>query len=146
MCFLFHSESFGLFHYLFSGICRHYDSAKLLCWCGVQPIIEEWLKEKHCIIYFLKIYFGCFIIWPVHKADTICWLSYCVDCGYIVSLKIDISRQFVLSVSIICIILFFMIWPVKNRTLCVSYFTVFIWALLDIEKWFNQTHCVWYFD
>ena len=46
----------GLFQNLTSEKIRHTVLAKLLCWFGIHLVIEERLKQTHCVRYFTKIH------------------------------------------------------------------------------------------
>ena len=110
----------GLFYNFTSRLIRNYKLANLLRWVGIHLLIEEWLKQTHCVRYFTQIHLICFMIWPVHKAETMYYLNYCVDCGNTRSLKSYSIRYTVLGVSPRLILFFCMIWPLKNLTPCVS--------------------------
>ena len=69
----------------------------------------------------------------MEKLDTMCYLRYCVDFGYIISLKIKLSRQTVLADSP-RFILFYLhdLISEKVDTMCwIVYFVdlVYIWSL-----------------
>ena len=125
---------------------RHYVLDNLLCWYRKHLVTEEWLKQTHCVSYFTKIHFGCFIIWPVHKVDTMCYLRYCVDLVCIHSLNSYLSRHTTLDVSLRLILFSSMIWPVKKSRHYVLA-TLLCWFVvhLVVEKWFKQTQCFSYF-
>ena len=83
-----------------SGKIRHHVLVNLLCWLLLHLFIEEWLNQTQFVRYYTKIYFGFLMILSVHKSDTMCQLSYCVVCVYIMSLKIDLNRHTLLAVSL----------------------------------------------
>ena len=66
---------------------------------GVDLAIERLFNQTHFVRYFTNICLGCLTILPVKKSDTVCYLIYCVDLGYIWSLKSDLSRHAVLDIS-----------------------------------------------
>ena len=60
-------------------ICK-YALSNFLSWLRKLLVIENWLKQTRRIRYFTKIHLGSFMIWHVHKEETMCYLSNCVDC------------------------------------------------------------------
>ena len=135
-----------MFHDLNSIKIIHYVLDNLLCLFDIHIVIEEWLKKTLYVIYFTKITFGCFMIWPAHKAENTHDPSYCVDCGYIWSLKIDLSRYTVLSVSLIFIMFFAWFDQRKIRHYVLSNLLCWFGIHLVIEKGFKQTHCARYLN
>ena len=73
--------------------------ANLLCWFGVHLVTEEWFKQTLCVICYTNIYLICFKLWPVKKADTICYIIYLISFGYIWSLKRDLCIHTMLAIS-----------------------------------------------
>ena len=100
---------------------RHYVLDHLLCWFGLHFFIKEWLKKTQCVSYFTYIGLICFTILPVHKSENMCLLSYCVDLGYIWSLKSNLCRQTVLAISQRFIIVVSQFYQWINQTLCLEH-------------------------
>ena len=134
-----------MFHNYTSRKIRHYVLASLLCWFGVHSITVEWLNQTHCVSKSTKNIFSCFVIWPVHTADTICYISYCVDFGHIQRLKMDISRQTLLAVSLRFISFFAWFDQWKFRYSVLPKLLCWFWEILVIENRFKQTHFDSYF-
>ena len=124
-----------LFHDLTSDTIRYYVLAKLLCYFEVYFFIECWLKQTGCVCYFMNICVDCFVILTVHKSDTLCYLSYWIDCGYIWSLERYSFKHTMLAVSMKWIVCFFRDLTIeKSDTLCVVYFNLLIWCLFGHWK------------
>ena len=108
-------------------------------------VIEKWLNQTHCVSYFMKIYFGCFMISQLHRAEIMYWLSYCVDYLYILYLRSDLRKHITLDISLRLILFFpwFDQWKRRHHVLA----TLLCWfgVLLVIERLLKQTHCVIYF-
>ena len=114
-----------------------------MCSFGKHLVIEEWLKQIHCVIYLTKINFGCFMIWPVAKEDNMCQLLYCVDCGYIRSLNFFyLCRYTLLAISMRFILFFNGLNSEYNRQYVLDTLLWWFGVHLVIEKWFNKTKCV----
>ena len=113
------SLAFIFLNDLTSEKSRHYVLSTLLCWFGAHLVVEKWLKQTPCVIYFTNIDWGCFTIIPVGKLDTMWWLIYCVDLDYIWSLKFDLSRHSMSAISLRFFWVCFTIWQVKKaETMC----------------------------
>ena len=95
-----------LLHDLTNEKIRHYVLANLLFWFRVHLLIENWFNKTYCVSDLTKINLVCFTILIMEKADTIFLLILCVDLGYIWSLKIYLSRHYVLAIKLIFIWLF----------------------------------------
>ena len=78
----------------------------IVCQFGVHLFVEELFNQTLSVRYFTKIHSCISLILSVKKADTMCYLFYLVDYGYIWELIIDLRKS--------C-------WTVINQTLCVSY-------------------------
>ena len=105
----------SVFLQLYQCKIRHYMLANLLWWFWLLLVIEDRIKKTHCVKFYTKIHSGCFIIWLVHKVVDVCWLIYCGDFGYNRSLKIDLSGNIALAVSIILMLFPCMALAVKKR-------------------------------
>ena len=120
---------------------RHYVLANLLCFFGVNLVIEDWFKQTHCVSYFTKIRLGFLIIISVGKSYTMCWIIYCVSFGYFWSLKSGLSRYTVLAIPRILIQFCYTISPVnKSYTMCQIIYCVnlcYIWSLKS--EWSRHT-------
>ena len=116
--------------------------ANELCLFWIHPAIENCFKQTQCVICFTKIYSVFWNDLTSKKPDTICFLIYCVDLGYIWSLKSDLIRNSVLAILPIFIwfVLIFDQWKIRQYFLD----NLLCWLLVHffIEELFNQTHCV----
>ena len=133
-----------MFQYLTSGKSRHYVLDKLFC-LFEKMVIEEWLNQTNCVWYFTNIHFGSFIILPVHKSDTLCYLSYCIDCEYIHIRKYDLWIHTVLTVLLWFILFLHDFTSEKSRHYVLANLLCWFDVHLVIEQWFNQTYSVSYF-
>ena len=88
-----------LFHNLTREKFRYYVLAKIICLFVLILVIEKWFKQIQCVRSLTNIYSGCFTISQGNKVDTMYELSSCVDLVYIWSLKSDLIKHTVLSVS-----------------------------------------------
>ena len=59
---------------------------------------EQLFNQAHCVRYFTNIHLGCCMVWLVNKADTICYLLYFDDFGYIWSFRSSLCRYTVLLI------------------------------------------------
>ena len=66
------------------------------------------------------------MVLPLHEADTMCLISYRVDCGNIWSLKVGLIRHTISNVSLIILLFFPLFDQLKKQTLRVSKITVLI--------------------
>ena len=93
---------------------RHHVLANWLCWFGLFFVVEKLSKQKYYVVYFSKIHCGYFKIRSVEKLDIMCYLIYCVDLWYIWSLKINLRRHTVWTISKKICFCCFMNWTVKK--------------------------------
>ena len=115
---------------------------KLLCWLWVHSVIDKWFNQTHCVSCFTRTHSIFWMIWPVERADTMCYIIYCVDCGYIRSLNSDLIRHTVLAVSLRFILFF--AWSDQWKTRHYVLANLLCWFYLNLvpKKWSNQTQCV----
>ena len=117
-----------------------------MCIFGLHLTIGKWFNQTHCVRYFTKMHPSCFMIWPVNKADNMCYLIYWFHLGYIGSLKSELIRHRLLAISKRFFSFFAWIDQWINQKIYVlanlmSSFGVH-WV---IEMWIKQTHCIRYF-
>ena len=113
--------------------------ACLLCWFGWHLVIYECLNMTHCVRCFTKIHLDCFMILPVTKSDTMSELIYCVDCGYIWSLKSDLIKHSLLGISIRFILFFCMILRVKIvDTMCYLKYCIYLGYILSLNSYLRK--------
>ena len=114
-----HFKNIGLvlLQYLTSGKIRHTVFATLLCQIGVRLVIETWFNHTHIVSYSTKVDWVLLHYFIIAKADTLCYIIYCVKFGCFWSFKRGLSRHSVLAIlrnnfHHSCIV-----WVVKNSVI-----------------------------
>ena len=91
-------------------------------WFLVHLVIDQWIKQTICVRYFTGLSLVAFSDFPINKADTMCFIIFWVDYGYIWYWSSDWSRNYVLDIL--------MSW---------------LWVNLELNQWLDQTLRVCYF-
>ena len=104
-------------------------------WFGVHFVMDQWIKYTLCVCYFIGYNLGSFGDLTVIKMDTMCYPNYWVNMGYSRWLTSDKIRHFVLAILISVFLVRSLIEHWLKQTLCLSYFTGFIWFTLGIGPW-----------
>ena len=92
----------------------------------VHSVMDQWLQQKYCVSHSLNLVWGAFGNWPVIKVDTMWYLFYQVDFGFIWQLTSKYIRSYVLDNLLSCFGVHSVIDQWLKQTLCVSYFNEFI--------------------
>ena len=94
---------------------------------------KKWFKQTRWVSYFNMMHSICWIILPVTKADTMCWLIYYFNLWYFWSLESEWIRYTVLAVSLRTIHICCIIWPLRKLdTMCYLIYCInveYFWPL-----------------
>ena len=115
-----------LLHYLINEKIRHHLLVHLLCYFVIHLIIEEKIKQTHCVRYSTKIDSNFLHYLNGEKIRKYVVAHYSVNWRYNFSIQSEWSRHTILAILYWFIQLCCIIWPVHNQKLCVIKFTVII--------------------